>query len=125
MTEGIAVHEVGHAADGLAENDGRCDEVGKSPGVDVVAARVPVAGDRSEYQAALNRHAALPDEGDFQQVVVIIGPIEEEDVPKAAADDAGQTAAKGEIEYVDVPAPAVPLRDVVGCNAGRDDAEHK
>lgn len=125
MTEGVAVHEVGHAADRLAEDDGRRDEVGEGPGVDVMAARVPVAGDRSEYQAALNRHAALPDEGDFQQVVVIIGPIEEEDVPKAAADDAGQTAAEGEIEYVDVPAPAVPLRDVVGCNAGRDDAEHK
>lgn len=89
MAEGVAVHEVGHAADRLAEDDGRCDEVGKSPGVDVVAARVPVAGDSSEYQAALDSHAALPDEGDFQQVVVIIGPVEEEDVPKAAADDAG------------------------------------
>lgn len=125
MTEGIAVHEVGHAADRLAEDDGRCDEVGKGPGVDIVAARVPVAGDSSEDQAALDSHAALPDEGDFQQVVVIIGPVEEEDIPKAAADDAGQAAAEGEVEYVDVPAPAIPLRDVVGCNAGGDDAEHK
>ena len=89
MAEGVAVHEVGHAADGLAEDDGRCDEVGKGPGVDVVAARVPVAGDSSEYQPTLDSHAALPDEGDFQQVIVIIGPVEEEDVPKAAADDAG------------------------------------
>ena len=89
MAEGIAVHEVGHAADGLAEDDGRRDEVGEGPGVDVVAARVPVASDSSEDQATLDSHAALPDEGDFQQVVVIIGPVKEEDVPKAAADDAG------------------------------------
>ena len=58
-------------------------------------------------------------------MVVIIGPVEEEDIPKAAADDAGQAAAEGEVEDVDVPAPAIPFRDVVGCNAGRDDAEHK
>ena len=81
MAEGVAVHEVGHAPDGLAQDDGRCQEVGKGPGVDVMVLRVQDAGYGAEEQAALDGHATLPDVGDFRQMVVIIGPVEEEDVP--------------------------------------------
>ena len=48
MTEGVAVHEIGHAADGLAQDDGRCQEIGKSPGVDVMILRVEDTGNGSE-----------------------------------------------------------------------------
>ena len=48
MTEGVAVHEIGHAADGLAQDDGRRQEIGKGPGVDVMILRVEDASNGSE-----------------------------------------------------------------------------
>ena len=88
MAEGVAVHEIGHAADGLAQDDSRCQEVGKGPGVDVMVFGIHDAGDGAKEQATLDGHAALPDVGDFCQVVVVVRPVEEEDVPQPAADDA-------------------------------------
>lgn len=125
MAEGVAIHEIGHAADGLAENNGRSDEVSKCPRINVEAPCIPITGNCPEQQAALNGHAALPDKGDFPYVIVIIGPVKEQYVPKTAADDAGQAAAQGKVKNMYMPAPAVPLGDIICRNAGRNDAEHK
>ncbi len=58
-------------------------------------------------------------------MMLVVGPVEEEDVPQAAADDARQAAVHSEVEDVDVPAAAVALHDVVRREARRDDAQHK
>lgn len=125
MAKGIAVHEVSHAADRLAEDDGWREEVPKGPCIDVVDAGIDDAGNGAKEKAPLNGHAPLPDEGDFREVIMVVRPVEEEDVPEAAADDAGEAAIHGEIKHVDVPAPAVPFHNIVGHEARRNDAEHE
>ena len=125
MAEGLAVTEVGHTADGLAQNDGWCQEVGKGPRIDVMIFCVGNAGNGAEEKTSLDSHAALPDEGDFKEVIVIVRPIEEEHIPETAADNTGETTIHGEVKYMGVPATAVAFHNIVARNACRDDAQHK
>ena len=83
--EGIAVQKIGRAAERLSEDDGRRYDVGERPRVDAVTARVEDADDGAEQHAALDRHAALPDVQKLRQVVLVVIPIEEEDVPEPCA----------------------------------------
>ena len=73
----------------------------------------------------MNGHAALPNERDFRQVIMVIGPVKKEYVPQAAANDTGKTAIHSEIKHMDVPAATVSFHNVIGDEAGRNDAEHK
>ena len=80
--EGVAVEQVGHPSDRLPQNDGGSgDDIGELPGVDVVTFGIEIANEGSGDHAALDGHAALPDEGDFQQMVLVIGPVEKEHIP--------------------------------------------
>ena len=79
--------------------------------------RINDTGYGTEKKTSLNSHAALPDIGNFRQVVVVVCPIKEKDIPKASADNAGQAAAKGEVEDVKVPMTPVFFHNVIGRNA--------
>ena len=69
----------------MSEDDGGRYDVGECPRVDAVTARVEDADDGAEQHAALDRHAALPDVQKLRQVVLVVIPIEEEDVPEPCA----------------------------------------
>ena len=81
VAEGVAVHEVGHAANGLSHNDGRCQQVAEGPRVDMEVFRLQIPGNSAKEEAPLYSHAALPYEGNFQEMVVIIGPVEKKHIP--------------------------------------------
>ena len=64
--KGIAVEQVGHAADRLPEDDGRgCDDISEFPGVNIMMLGIEITDNGSGNDAALDCHAALPDERDF------------------------------------------------------------
>ena len=54
--------------------------------------------------AALHRHAALPHEGNLQEVLAIIIPIKKENIPQASADETREAAINADIQHVLVPA---------------------
>ena len=113
--EGIAVEQVRHAADGLAyEQRGRYD-VAKLYPVDVVHFAVGYAGSYACKHAALHSHAALPDEGNLQQMVAVVIPVEEEHIPQPAANQSGKAAINTDIKNVLMPA-AILLGEEV-CRA--------
>ena len=58
-------------------------------------------------------------------MIVVVSPVKKEYVPEPSADDTRQAAVHGKVEYMDMPAPSVPLHDVISRNAGRDDSQHK
>ena len=125
MAEGVAVHEIGHPADRLPEDNGRGEKVAESPGVNMMDPRVYNAGCGAEEQAALDSHAALPDVRDFGEMIVVVRPVKKEDVPEPAADDAGEAATEGKVENMKMPAAAVFFHNVKGRDACRYDSEHK
>ena len=51
-------------------------------------------------------------------MVVIIGPVEEKNVPDAATDNAGETTIHSKVKNMDVPAPAIPLGQIIRRDAG-------
>ena len=121
--ERVAVEQVGHPADRLSQDDGRSgDDIGEFPGIDVVTFGVKITNDGSGDHAALDGHAALPDEGDFQQMVLVIGPIEEKHIPKPRADNAGQTAIQTHVWHMVVPA-AILTGQEPSRGGGQHDAE--
>ena len=63
--ECVSVEEIGIAADGLSQYDGRRDDVGEGERVYLMISRVEPACDDAEYDTALDRHAALPDVRDL------------------------------------------------------------
>ena len=46
---------------------------------------------------ALHGHTALPDEGDFQQMMAVVIPVEEENIPQPAADEACKAAVDADV----------------------------
>lgn len=125
MAEGVAVHEVGDAPHGLPEDDGRGDRVREGKDRDVVPPEVDIGGDEGEEEAALDGHAALPDEEEFREVVVVVVPVEEEHVPQPPAEDAGEGDGEPQVEDVLFPAAAVFFQQEIGGDAAGEDAEGK
>ena len=81
MAEGIAVHKIGNAAHRLSENDGRRHGICEMKDRDMIAPQINIRGNKGKDQTALNGHAALPYEGNFKQVIVVIVPVKKEHVP--------------------------------------------
>ena len=75
--------------------------------------------------ASLDGHASLPDVGDFQEVVVVVTPVKEEDIPEPAADDAYEGNGEAQVKHDFMPAPAVFLQKVIGHDAAEDDSQGK
>ena len=112
--EGIAVEQVRHTANGLANEQRGRNDVAKLYPVDVVHFAVGNAGSNACKHTALHSHAALPDEGNLQQMMAVIIPIEEEHVPQPAADQSGKAAINTDIKNVLMPA-AILLGEEVRC----------
>ena len=55
------------------------------------------AGSNACQHTALHGHATLPDEGDFQQMMAVVIPVEEENIPQPAADEAGKAAVDADV----------------------------
>ena len=82
MAKGVAVHEIGDASDGLAQDDRRSYGVRKGKNGNLPFPEEEVRSDRSKDKSALDGHAALPDVRDFQQMISIIIPVKEKDIPQ-------------------------------------------
>ena len=122
MTEGIAVHEVRHAPYGLTEDDGRREQISESPRINVMFLCVDNPNDGAEDNATLNGHAALPYKRNFEQVIVVIAPVEEEYVPQASTDKTGYTSVNTKVNNVRMPAAAVFFHDIVSHATGANNA---
>lgn len=107
VAEGVAVHEVRNAADGLAEDDGRSDDVSKLQYRNVPFLQENISGDACKDDAALDGHASLPHEGDFKQVVMVIIPVEEENIPKPSADDTDEGDSEAQVKHAFMPSPSI------------------
>ena len=95
--EGVTVEQVGHASDGLADKQRRRNDICQSYPVDVMQLAVNNAGSNACQHTALYGHTALPDEGDFQQMLAVVIPVEEENVPQPAADKTGKAAVDANV----------------------------
>ena len=125
MAEGVAVHEVGNAAHGLPEDDGRGDRVREGEHRDAVPPQIDLGGGEGEEEPALDSHAALPDEEELRQVVVIVVPVEEEDVPQTAAENAGEGDGESQVEDVRFPAASVFFQEKIGGDASGENAQRE
>ena len=80
--EGIAVQQVGAAAQGLSQNDGRGEDVRQCPGIQMMAFCVDESCDDTEQHPALDGHASLPDIEELCEMMGIVVPVEEKDIPE-------------------------------------------
>lgn len=55
------------------------------------------AGSNACQHTALHGHASLPDEGDFQKMMTVVIPVEEENIPQPAADEACEAAVDTDV----------------------------
>lgn len=122
MTKSIAVHEIGNTADGLTENDGRCNNVSEWEHRNVPLFEKNIAGHTGENDASLNGHASLPYIGDFQQMVVVVIPVKKEHIPQPAADNAYEGDGEAQVKHAFMPAPAVLFQKIVGHDTAEYDA---
>ena len=118
--EGIPVQQVGHASHGLTEYHGGADDVPEFQAADMVFFAIDDSGNGAEEDAPLDGHAPLPDVEDFRQVVGVVAPVEEEYIPKAAADDARSPAIDADVKYMLVPA-SVLFGQKIGHTGGQAD----
>lgn len=122
-TESVAVQQVRAAAERLTEYDGRRENVEQVDDVEVVVPAVEDADDDAEQDAALNRHAALPDVQQLGQVIMVVIPVEKEYIPEPRAEQAGEPAVDAEVDDVFFRALAVGLCEKVRDARGEDDGK--
>lgn len=123
MAEGIAVHKIGNAAHRLSENDGRRHGICEMKDRDMIAPQINIRGNKGKDQTALNGHAALPYEGNFKQVIVVIVPVKKEHVPQPSAENARKGNGEPQIKNVLFPAAAVFFQKKVGSDASGQNAQ--
>ena len=70
------------------------------------------AGNQTSQHAALHRHAPLPHKRNLQQVILVITPVKEKNIPQAGADQPGKAAVNTDIQHVLVPAPVLPRQKI-------------
>ena len=75
--------------------------------------------------ASLDGHAALPHVGDLKQMIMVVVPVKEEDIPETSADDADKGDGDAESKDMFMPAAAVLLQKRVGHDASEDYAQGK
>lgn len=103
--ESVAIQKISAASESLPEHDGGADDVGECPRVDAMPLRVDEANDDAEEHAALYRHAALPDVEELREMVVVVRPVKEKDVPEARAEYAREPAVYAHVDDMLMPAP--------------------
>ena len=123
--ERIAIEEICTAAECLAEDDGRREDIHEMQRVEPVAAAVPDAREYAEQDAALDGHAALPDIQEFREMVVVIRPVEKEDIPETGADEPSDTAVDAEVYDVFLIAAPVGFREEITDACREDDGKGK
>ena len=123
--ECIAIEEVRTAAERLAEDDGRREDIHEMQRVEPVAAAIPDAREYAEQDAALDGHAALPDAQKLREMVVVIRPIEKEDIPEAGTDEPRDAAVDAEVYDVFLLAAAVGFREKIADACREDDGKGK
>lgn len=125
MTEGITIHEVCDTSDGLSENDGGCHGIRKGQDWYLVLSEIEIGSHAGKDDASLDGHAALPHVGDLKQMIMVVVPVKEEDIPETSANDADKGDGDAEIKDMLMPAAAVLLQKVVGHDASEDDAQRE
>lgn len=81
----------------LADKQRRRNDIRQSYPVDVMHFAVNYACRNACQHTALHGHTTLPDEGDFQQMMAVVIPVEEENVPQPAADETGKAAVDTDV----------------------------
>ena len=125
MTEGITIHEVCDTSDGLPENDGGRYGIRKGQDWYLVLSEIEIGSHAGKDDASLDGHAALPHVGDLKQMIMVVVPVKEEDIPETSANDADKGDGDAEIKDMLMPAASVLLQKVVGHDASEDDAQGK
>lgn len=90
---------------------------------DLMAPQINICSNKGKDQTALNGHAALPYEGNFQQVIVVVVPVKKENVPQPSAENACKGNGEAQIKNVLFPAAAVFFQEEVGGDASGQNAQ--
>ena len=122
-TEGVAVEEVCTAPEGLTEDDGGRNDIEEVDGVKAVLSAVEDTDEHAEKDTALDGHTALPDVQQLGQMVLIVVPVKEEDIPEPRTEKPCDAAVDADVDDVLLVAAAVRLCEVVGDPCGKEDRE--
>ena len=121
--EGVAVEEVCTAPQRLTENDGGGDDIEEMDGVKAVLSAVEDADEHAEKDTALDGHTALPDVQQLGQMVLIVVPVKEEDIPEPRTEKPCDAAVDSDVGDVLLVAAPIRLCEVVGDPCGKEDRE--
>lgn len=124
-TKRIAIQQIGTAAKGLAKNDGRGKYIHEMHCVEMVALAVPDACEHAEKDAALDGHAALPDVEELRQVMAVVIPVKEKDIPESRSQKTGHTAVNAEVDDVLLIAAAISLGKEIANSCGENNGKRK
>ena len=123
--EGIPIQKIGTASQCLSEDDGRSQCIHEADGIEMMAAAVQDSCDYAEYNSTLNGHAALPDIEQFGEMVAVIPPVKEKDIPKTCADQAGNAAVNPEIDEVLFIAVSFSLSKKIAGPSSQNDGQRE
>lgn len=70
---------------------------------------IEIASHAGKDDAALDGHAALPHVGDFKQMVMVVVPVKEEDIPETTANDANKGDGDAKVKDMLMPAATILL----------------
>jgi hypothetical protein len=123
----VSVQQVGHAADALADEKGRADHVQHLDPVYLMSPAIEGTGSDTPQDAPLDGHTSLPHERDFQQVIAVVTPVEEEYIPQTGSYQAGESAINADVGQQLFPAPAIPPGQEVGYRSSHENghAQHE
>ena len=84
-------------------------------------------GSDTPQDAPLDGHTSLPHERDFQQVIAVVTPVEEEYIPQTGSYQAGESAIDADVGQQLFPAPAIPPGQEVGHRSSHENghAQHQ
>ena len=69
-------------------------------------------GKQTAQHASLDRHPPLPHKGNLQQVILVITPVKEKNIPEAGADQSGKAAVNADIQHMLMPAAVLPRQKI-------------
>lgn len=121
-TEGIAVQEISTSPQGLSKDDGGGEDVAQRPGVEAMMLGIEKAGGNTEEDASLDGHAPLPDIEDFREMVGVIIPVEEEDIPEPGTEKTCNAAVDADVHDVFFIPASILLGEEIADTGGEDDA---
>ena len=118
--ESVAVQQVRTTAEGLAEDERRCDDIKEVDGVQLMFMGIPDACEHAEENATLDGHASLPDVEDLREVAAVVFPVKEEHIPKPCTEQPCRTAVDAEVDDVLLIAAPVCLGEKIGHTRRED-----